>query len=140
MMEAAVKSSLKDASKIAFWDDDGRIYYSNFQTNAEELRGLARVLGDRESAIKQGMVAGGVRYEVHRHHPPAVYGRTMDGAPESSEGAAVYKVEPGLCGRPCYGFISYKMPNLSARMVPMLQTFCHKHLVGENSVPVVPAA
>ncbi|GAX75241.1 hypothetical protein CEUSTIGMA_g2686.t1 [Chlamydomonas eustigma] len=107
-MEAAVKSSLKDASKIAFWDDDGRIYYSNFQTNAEELRGLARVLGDRESAIKQGMVAGGVRYEVHRHHPPAVYGRTMDGALESSEGAAVYKVEPGLCGRPCYGFISYK--------------------------------
>ena len=46
--------------------------------------------------------------QVHRHHPPAVYGRTMGGAPETSEGAAVYKVEAGLSGAPAYGFITYQ--------------------------------
>ena len=46
--------------------------------------------------------------QVHRHHPPAVYGRTMGGAPETSEGAAVYKVEAGPSGAPAYGFITYQ--------------------------------
>lgn len=46
--------------------------------------------------------------QVHRHHPPAVYGRTMGGTPESSEGAAIFKVENGLSGGPAYGFISYQ--------------------------------
>ena len=52
-------------------------------------------------------IATGVA-QVHRHHPPAVYGRTMGGAPESSEGAAVYRVEKGPTGQPAYAFISYQ--------------------------------
>ena len=34
--------------------------------------------------------------------------RTMGGAPESSEGAALYKVDTGLSGGPAYGFIAYQ--------------------------------
>ena len=80
---------LKDANKVAFWDDNGTIYYSTwkvgystsliyadnsrfysnlrhtgFQASAAELKQLTAVFGDRDSAIKQGLVAGGVRYEV----------------------------------------------------------------------------
>ncbi|KXZ56280.1 hypothetical protein GPECTOR_1g245 [Gonium pectorale] len=47
-------------------------------------------------------------FTVHRHHPPLVYGRTMGGVPEESEGCAVCKVEKGLGGQACYGLITYQ--------------------------------
>lgn len=135
-----------------------------------ELKPLAAVLGDRASAIRSGMVVDGQRYEVHRHHPPLVYGRTMGAHdPEDSVGAALCAVaDRTVTGQPCYGFITYRwgaggpwtrpgwagragsarvlfaapptrpgpiqptntgrMPNLSARMVPLLEAFCERHL------------
>ena len=69
-----------------------------------------------------------LRGQVHRHHPPLVYGRTMGGVPENSEGIAICKVDAGVTGQPCYGLIAYQMPNISARMVPKLQAFCNTHL------------
>ena len=50
--------------------------------------------------------------------------------PEQSEGAAVVKAEPapGSTGEPTYAFITYLMPNVSARMVPILQRFVADHL------------
>ena len=49
--------------------------------------------------------------------------------PEQSEGAAVVKSEqPGSTGEPTYAFITYMMPNVSARMVPILQRFVADHL------------
>jgi len=68
--------------------------------------------------------------QIHRHHPPLVYGRVMGAAdPDDSVGAALCLVESGtITGKACYGFITYRMPNLSAHMVPMLETFCHRHL------------
>lgn len=127
-MEAAAKAQLKDAAKIAIWDEQGTVFFSNFQTTPAELKQLTSVFGDRDEAIRQGLVAGGVRYEVHRHHPPAVYGRTMGGHAENSEGAAIYKVPAGPSGQPSYAFITYQMPNVSARMVSILQSFCDTHL------------
>lgn len=78
------------------------------------------------------MQAARILMQVHRHHPPLVYGRTMGGVPENSEGAAVCKVEGGRGGQPCYGAITYAMPNISARMVPMLQKFCDGHLAASS--------
>lgn len=88
------------------------------------------VLGDRNEAVRGGMVVNGARYEVHRHHPPLAYGRTMGARdPDDSVGAALCAVMDGTAtGAPCFGFITYRMPNLSARMVPQLEAFCHRHL------------
>lgn len=74
------------------------------------------------------MPAGCRRYEVHRHHPPLVYGRTTSADPDASEGAAICAVPQGLGGKACYGVITYRMPQLSARMVPILQAFCQQQL------------
>lgn len=46
--------------------------------------------------------------QVHRHHPPLVYGRTMGGSPEQSEGVALCRVERGQGGAPAYGLITYQ--------------------------------
>lgn len=37
---------------------------SGIQASAAELKQLTTVFGDRDAAIRQGLVAGGVRYEV----------------------------------------------------------------------------
>jgi hypothetical protein len=47
--------------------------------------------------------------QVHRHHPPLAYGRTMGHTdPEESVGAALCAVERGPAGAPVYGFITYR--------------------------------
>ncbi len=45
--------------------------------------------------------------QVHRHHPPLVYGRTMGGSPETSEGIALCRVEGGDGAPTFYGLITY---------------------------------
>lgn len=148
------------------------------QVQPAELRPLTQCFGDRDAAMKRGMVLQvcgaarlpgtwrghfggrgaprpracallplplprlplqapppahrpvpqGARYEVHRHHPPLVYGRSMGGEPDDSVGAALCAVQAGPGGQPCYGAITFRMPQLSARMVPLLQAFCQRHL------------
>uniref|UniRef100_A0A6U2DU31 Profilin n=1 Tax=Chlamydomonas euryale TaxID=1486919 RepID=A0A6U2DU31_9CHLO len=131
-MEAAAKTILKDAARVVVWDDDDNVLYSDFQANPSELKAITHVFGERDAAIKSGMVLGGTRFEVHRHHPPAVYGRTMGADPETSEGAAVIRVQSGIGGKPCYAMITYQMPNISARMVPLLQAFCDTHVAAQG--------
>ncbi len=46
--------------------------------------------------------------QVHKHHPPLVYGRTMKGSPETSEGFAVCQVTPAAGGPAVYGVITYQ--------------------------------
>ena len=46
--------------------------------------------------------------QVHRHHPPLVYGRSMTAEPEQSEGAAVCRVVSGPGGLPVYAAITYQ--------------------------------
>lgn len=46
--------------------------------------------------------------QVHRHHPPLVYGRTMSEVPEESVGVALCMVEDTPSGKPVYALITYK--------------------------------
>lgn len=46
--------------------------------------------------------------QVHRYHPPLIYGRTMGLQPELTVGLALCRVEKGLNGHPCYALITYK--------------------------------
>eukprot|EP00983_Pelagomonas_calceolata_P024255 764299-Pelagomonas_calceolata.AAC.4 len=45
--------------------------------------------------------------QVHRHHPPLVYGRTMSENPEESVGIALCMVENTASGKPIFGLITY---------------------------------
>lgn len=46
--------------------------------------------------------------QVHRHHPPLVYGRSMCEDPEHSEGAAICRVERGPQGQAVYAAVTYQ--------------------------------
>lgn len=102
---------------------------ASYEANQSELSAIIGAFDDRNEAIKRGLWIDGRRYEVHRHHPPLIYGRTMGlHPPEESEGFVVYKVELGVTGKPCFGAITYQMPNISAKMAPLLQSFCNVYL------------
>ncbi|GIL44605.1 hypothetical protein Vafri_2128 [Volvox africanus] len=124
----AAKAALKDASRFLFYNEQGTVLASSFTVEPSELKPLELLFTDRDEAIKHGMTVLGARYEVHRYHPPLIYGRTMGAVPEESEGCAICKIDNGLGGHACYGLITYQMPNISARMVPILQKFCQEHL------------
>lgn len=126
------KRELKDASRFLFFDGDS-VIASSFTVDHNELKPLMAHFDDRDNSIKHGIILQGARFEVHRHHPPLVYGRTMGGSPEQSEGVALCRVERGQGGAPAYGLITYQMPNISARMVPLLHKFCTDHLVASTT-------
>ena len=44
---------------------------------------------DRDTTIGQGFVLGGAHFEVHRFHPPLIYGRKSD--TDKSEGISLAK-------------------------------------------------
>ena len=46
--------------------------------------------------------------QVHRHHPPLVYGRLHGTDPEHSTGAAVCETKQSITGGPLYTFITYE--------------------------------
>ena len=62
-----------------------------FQASTTDLPALAASLADREAAIRAGLNLDGLRFEVHRHYPPLVYGWAMgaDTPPERAEGVAL---------------------------------------------------
>ena len=45
---------------------------------------------DRDATVGQGFLLGGVHFEVHRFHPPLIYGRKNDA--DKSEGISLARV------------------------------------------------
>lgn len=81
--------------------------------------------------------------QVHRHHPPLVYGRSVtDCEPELSTGIAVVKVERsssgsgsggnGSGGESVYIAATYEQPHTSAQAVPRLQDFAQRFLAADR--------
>lgn len=118
------KEQFIDCSRVLIFDESLSTLYSSFEVPQSELSPLTKIFGDRDHAIRSGLTIDGNRYEVHRHHPPLVYGRSMTEEPELSEGAAICRLEEGPTGCPAYAVITYKMPHVSARMVQLLRDFC----------------
>ncbi|KAK9815504.1 hypothetical protein WJX72_004767 [[Myrmecia] bisecta] len=127
-VEEIAKTKLQDASRVLVFEEPGRVLYSTFEPSSSELQPIAALTDDREAAIRSGITVAGKHYEVHRHHPPLVYGRSAVPEPETSEGVAVCKTEQSVTGIPMHSVITYEMPNISARMVPLLVEFAKEAL------------
>ena len=102
------------------------------------MQNLQSLFGAREDALRTGIVLQNKRYEartagiqrhllcfflhsscciiafwqVHRHHPegpdPLVYGRTMVGDPEVSEGAALHMLASHQAGSAIISVVTYE--------------------------------
>jgi len=83
---------------------------------------------NRDDTIGSGIVLLSEQYDIHRFHPPLIYGRKGDPAKGEGEGIAICRVEKKSNSKQyLYCLITYTFPTLSARAVPQLQEFCLNH-------------
>eukprot|EP00899_Mesostigma_viride_P022827 jgi/Mesvir1/3729/Mv15005-RA.1 len=136
--EAMVKQMLQgdglaECSRAAVFDSEGKVIYAtgfSQPPHRAELLQLMAALSNRETAMREGLVLEGKRYEAHRHHPPIVYGRMIspDGAGGADtgdgDGIAVCSAMQSLTGRTLCIVVTYSLPALSARIVPKLLELC----------------
>ena len=68
-------------------------------------------------------------YEVHRFHPPLIYGRR--GGPDDGQGIALARIKPNkprADESQWFLLITYDLPVLSAKAVPQMVKFSEKYL------------
>ena len=76
----------------------------------------------------EGFFINNEHFDVHRFHPPLIYGRR--GGPDDGEGIALCRVKPrAALGDETYWFllITYLLPILSAKAVPQMVKFSETH-------------
>jgi len=101
--------------------------------NPKEICELKTAFGEREAAVKAGVILNGRRFEIHKqfpeHDPPLVYGRTMHPKedPLNSSGFGILKYKTSS-GKPAYVVVTYEMPNISARVMPIVIKFAKDNL------------
>jgi len=87
-------------------------------------RFYVHALDDRDTTVGEGFFINNDHFDVHRYHPPLVYGRR--GGPDDGEGIALCKFVPRApVGGETHQFllITYLLPILSAKAVPQMVKF-----------------
>jgi hypothetical protein len=81
-------------------------------------------LEERDKTVGPGFKLAGDHFDVHRFHPPLVYGRR--GGPEDGEGIAYCRVKSKVNDKYVHFVITYLLPIVSARAVPQMVEFVKK--------------
>ena len=100
--------------------EQGIIAQKNCAAKKEELAAYFKAYDSRDNTIGEGFTLLGEHYDVHRYHPPLVYGRRGDA--ETGEGISL-AVGKGKTGEKVYLLITYILPIISARAVPQQINF-----------------
>ena len=75
----------------------------------------------------EGFFINNVHFDVHRFHPPLIYGRR--GGPDDGEGIALCRYKPRAAPDTYhYLLVTYLLPILSAKAVPQMVKFCETHM------------
>lgn len=80
------------AKAVIFDEDLNIITHKNCPTTKEELAPYTKAYDSRDNTIGAGFVLLNEHYDVHRWHPPLIYGRRGDA--DVGEGISLARVEP----------------------------------------------
>ena len=123
----------KDWHNSCVFTSNGEVIADNgCSLQKDEIDFYIKAFDDRDTTVGNGFYVNDVHFDVHRFHPPLIYGRR--GGPEDGEGIALARITPSS---PKDGeenwflLITYLLPILSAKAVPQMVEFCNRHL-GEN--------
>ncbi|RHY37739.1 hypothetical protein DYB38_004804 [Aphanomyces astaci] len=116
---AAMKAQKEWAKAVAF-NQEGKVIAATAKPLDGEIAAFLKLFDSRDDTMGTGIVYLNEQYDVHRFHPPLIYGRRGDPAKGEGEGIAICKVEKASV----YVLITYVLPTLSSRAVPQLQEFC----------------
>ena len=86
----------------------------------DEIKFYVNAYEDRDTTVGEGFFINNLHFDVHRFHPPLIYGRR--GGPDDGEGIALCRFKPRDPSQPGenyqYLLITYLLPILSAKAVP----------------------
>ena len=123
----------KDWNKSVIFNSNGEVIADNgAELQEDEIEFYIKAYDDRDTTVGNGFFVNNEHFDVHRFHPPLIYGRR--GGPEDGEGIALARVVPSSPkGDEEHWFllITYLLPILSAKAVPQMVEFSNRHL-GEN--------
>mmetsp|Transcript_7061 Transcript_7061/g.7928 ORF Transcript_7061/g.7928 Transcript_7061/m.7928 type:complete len:140 (+) Transcript_7061:32-451(+) len=123
----------KDWNNSVIFTSSGEIIADNGASLQEdEINFYIKSFDDRDTTVGNGFFVNDVHFDVHRFHPPLIYGRR--GGPEDGEGIALARVVPSTpkdSEEYWYILITYLLPILSAKAVPQMVDFSNNYL-GEN--------
>ena len=121
----------KDWQKSAIFTDKSEVITANkCPLLLDEIKFYLQAYEDRDTTVGEGFFINGEHYDVHRFHPPLIYGRR--GGPDDGEGIALCRIEPrsasGSDVKYLYLLITYLLPILSAKAVPQMVKFAETNL------------
>ena len=120
----------KDWHKSAIFTDKSQILVANKAVLLpDEVKFYIQAFDDRDTTVGEGFFINNEHFDVHRFHPPLVYGRR--GGPDEGEGIALCRIKPRVAsGEEKYWFllITYLLPILSAKAVPQMVKFAETHI------------
>jgi len=113
--------------KAVIFNQNAEVIASNskFVATGEELNAYLTAYNSRDDTIGKGFTLMGDHYDVHRFHPPLLYGRR--GGADEGEGIALCRVKESD-DKIVFLLITYVLPTLSARAVPQMVNFCATHI------------
>ncbi|EAR82684.1 hypothetical protein TTHERM_01093500 (macronuclear) [Tetrahymena thermophila SB210] len=114
------------AKAIIFDQNLNIITHKNCPASVEELRPYLTAFDSRDNTIGAGFELLGEHYDVHRFHPPLVYGRRGDA--DVGEGISLAKGFSKKANSNIYLLITYELPIISARAVPQQINFFNNHI------------
>lgn len=81
---------MKWAKAVIFDEDLNIIAHKNCSATKDELSAYLKAYDSRDNTIGAGFVLLGEHYDVHRFHPPLIYGRRGDA--DVGEGISLARV------------------------------------------------
>ena len=114
---------------IVFTSKKNIIESHKCELQEDEIEFYVRAFEDRDITVGNGFFVNGEHFDVHRFHPPLIYGRR--GGPEEGEGVALCRIKPK---NPqdnedsWFLLITYLLPVLSAKAVPQMVKFSERFL------------
>ena len=118
----------KDWHRSAVFSDKGKIIAANkCNLLPEEIKFYIHAYDDRDTTVGEGFFINNEHFDVHRFHPPLIYGRR--GGPDEGEGIGLCRLKPRYCDdKYWYVLITYLLPILSAKAVPQMVKFSETNL------------
>lgn len=105
-------------SNCLFFNGEKNILYQTVQESPESIEKIINLFFDYDTTVKAGVYFNGVHYHVHRFYDGLIYGRA-DPNTKRTDGFCIYRTDRE--GKsPLYAFITYELPNVSARVIPLM--------------------
>jgi len=113
------------ARAVIFGEKGNIIASKKTKTTQTELSAYLPAFDSRDNTVGAGFTLDGDHFDVHRFHPPLIYGRRGDA--DSGEGISLARGK-SKDGKTIYLLITYILPIISARAVPQQIDFFNTHI------------